>query len=696
MTTDGNKMQSELTFQTETKHLSLQDFKKALFSMHEGDFCNYHALKATFQNNREAYTAELNLLKVVDLKKMLSYTYSTKKADFIADILDGLESYFLVGKTVGYFLHGEGAETGDQAQNRVLNSVTEEDFLKWAEEKKAAIAARKKTFTNPETLEEFKSFIRVFGEAKLTPEQLSRYDALAGISHHAQKEQQQIKNVQSIGEEFTLNETKHTQKGHDLFVCSLNNRVEADVFKSLSQRAKLFGGYYSSYNKGGAIAGFTFLDKSSAEKFIGGGSNKEEVEARIEHKEQTRAEILREKGSKLVEEGEEELNRDRKANTHRRAAQAESAERKASNMIAFGKTLINIADGIEAGTINHLHKLSSITELETLKHVLNTAQYKHMREKNIRSENYERTEETALFVSIPYPVIYASNVLKHLNDCKDISGKKLASNRILSRLGSKETLTIDSWSLLEDYETVFCQTSVFWDKWSAERYKSSLAEVKRLKRLDLDTLPALRAAIREMIALTADKTPEQKAEAKLKALERSFIGKKIDGFFPTPEDLASKIVEEAEIVEGCTVLEPSAGLGHIAQAIREAHPDSKLTVIEQYNSLAEVLEAKGFNTINDDFLSHSEKYDRIVMNPPFENLQDIDHVMHAFSLLNDGGRLVAIMAGNKDGERAKIQDFRNFVESNGYMYKNDPDAFLSAFRSTGVQTITVVLNKQIR
>ena len=98
--------------------------------MHEGDFCNYHVLFNTFKENKAAYTAELNLLKVVDLKKMLNYTYSTKKADFIDDILDGLESYFLVGKTVGYFLHGEGAETGDQAQTRDLNSVTEADFLK--------------------------------------------------------------------------------------------------------------------------------------------------------------------------------------------------------------------------------------------------------------------------------------------------------------------------------------------------------------------------------------------------------------------------------------------------------------------------------------------------------------------------------------------------------------------------------------
>lgn len=34
-------------------------------------------------------------------------------------------------------------------------------------------------------------------------------------------------------------------------------------------------------------------------------------------------------------------------------------------------------------------------------------------------------------------------------------------------------------------------------------------------------------------------------------------------------------------------------------------------------------------------LPESEKYDRIIMNPPFENLQDVDHVMKAYDNLNE-------------------------------------------------------------
>ena len=57
------------------------------------------------------------------------------------------------------------------------------------------------------------------------------------------------------------------------------------------------------------------------------------------------------------------------------------------------------------------------------------------------------------------------------------------------------------------------------------------------------------------------------------------------------------------------------------------------------------LEAKGYNLAGEsNFLDHEGEYDRIVMNPPFEAGQDIDHVRHAFQFLKDGGRLVSIMS----------------------------------------------------
>jgi 16S rRNA G1207 methylase RsmC len=51
------------------------------------------------------------------------------------------------------------------------------------------------------------------------------------------------------------------------------------------------------------------------------------------------------------------------------------------------------------------------------------------------------------------------------------------------------------------------------------------------------------------------------------------------------------------------------------------------------------------------------------MNPPFSNGQDIDHVRHAFDLLADGGRLIAIMSeGTFYRSDKKAVNFRAWLD----------------------------------
>jgi phospholipid N-methyltransferase len=132
--------------------------------------------------------------------------------------------------------------------------------------------------------------------------------------------------------------------------------------------------------------------------------------------------------------------------------------------------------------------------------------------------------------------------------------------------------------------------------------------------------------------------------------------------FPTPADLARTMITLAEIQPGNRVLEPSAGTGVLLGAMGgqmfgadvkygrvhavEIHgalcprlrADFPLTVIHQGDFLTMTA---------DDFGGH---FDRIVMNPPFRNGEDIKHIQHAASMLAAGGRLVAICA---DGPRQR-------------------------------------------
>ena len=144
-------------------------------------------------------------------------------------------------------------------------------------------------------------------------------------------------------------------------------------------------------------------------------------------------------------------------------------------------------------------------------------------------------------------------------------------------------------------------------------------------------------------------------------------------FFPTPRALADRMVALAQLERGNLVLEPSAGAGAIVEAILGVRQDIGLTCIEINLLLIEKLKERHFEsrcmelTIMDgDFLTREPPFlfDAVIMNPPFENLADIDHVTHAWDLLRPGGRLVAIMGpGWTFREDKKAAAFRTWVDS---------------------------------
>ncbi len=120
--------------------------------------------------------------------------------------------------------------------------------------------------------------------------------------------------------------------------------------------------------------------------------------------------------------------------------------------------------------------------------------------------------------------------------------------------------------------------------------------------------------------------------------------------FPTPPDLAARMVEMADIQPEHRVLEPSAGTGNLCRELYRIHRSFPLVAIEINPSLCEglrdLLEHQPAAIRCADFLEcvDEEGFDRIVMNPPFENGADIKHIMHALKFLKPGGRLVAICA----------------------------------------------------
>lgn len=121
--------------------------------------------------------------------------------------------------------------------------------------------------------------------------------------------------------------------------------------------------------------------------------------------------------------------------------------------------------------------------------------------------------------------------------------------------------------------------------------------------------------------------------------------------FPTPLDLAARMVELADIKAGQRVLEPSAGTGALVVAIRESGADVDLTMIEINGQLCDALTQRfGGKIIRGDFLQFvtadlGGKFDRVIANPPFApQAADVAHILAARALLKPGGRVVAICA----------------------------------------------------
>ena len=91
----------------------------------------------------------------------------------------------------------------------------------------------------------------------------------------------------------------------------------------------------------------------------------------------------------------------------------------------------------------------------------------------------------------------------------------------------------------------------------------------------------------------------------------------------------------------------------------------------------------------EDYLGNC--YDRVIMNPPFSNQQDIKHVNHALKFLKDDGVLVSVMSPGFTFRENKLSvDFKTMLEERGGYYEKNPEGSFKVF-GTLVKTVIVVI-----
>jgi phospholipid N-methyltransferase len=186
---------------------------------------------------------------------------------------------------------------------------------------------------------------------------------------------------------------------------------------------------------------------------------------------------------------------------------------------------------------------------------------------------------------------------------------------------------------------------------------------------------------------------EQKSEKILRWTKEASL-MSIPGFFPTPPPVAEQLVTLACIEPGHRILEPSAGSGNLIDAVLQSSGNVQLSYCEMNCFLLDLLREKydgkdfvhfaGRNFMELDPAHSGQQFDRIVMNPPFERGQDIDHILHAYRMLAPKGILTAIVsAGVFHRKDKKTLGFRKLLEQAQAFVQQLPG---DAFKSSGTMT----------
>jgi predicted RNA methylase len=224
----------------------------------------------------------------------------------------------------------------------------------------------------------------------------------------------------------------------------------------------------------------------------------------------------------------------------------------------------------------------------------------------------------------------------------------------------------------------------------AHRYPGAIAEPQGARRSQWGSTQAQRPKTSTALAKT-DKAARQA--------------------FYTPPELAAEIAAKAIGGEsegwGVSVLEPSAGEGSLVRAALRTRCrdvvaiENDPTATELLGYLAERVHQHDEDRLRvdpRDFFdvtpaSYPDGFDVVMMNPPFSNAQEVEHVLHAWEFVKPGGKLVAIMSASAEHRATgRYKAFRDFCAMHGGSFTDNP---AGAFKDSGtnVNTVTFVVRK---
>lgn len=154
------------------------------------------------------------------------------------------------------------------------------------------------------------------------------------------------------------------------------------------------------------------------------------------------------------------------------------------------------------------------------------------------------------------------------------------------------------------------------------------------------------------------------------------------------------MVKDIKLGSGSSVLESSAGEGHLVDRLLELNPTLHIDCIELNQTRKQILNTKGYSIVGADFLLFKSclLYDFVIAAPNFKDGVDLDHVQKMVTHVKPGGQVISLLSHNwLSGETPKEKDFRAWLTKQNYSLRMLPDMYFVE-NYTSVPTLVITLN----
>ena len=164
-------------------------------------------------------------------------------------------------------------------------------------------------------------------------------------------------------------------------------------------------------------------------------------------------------------------------------------------------------------------------------------------------------------------------------------------------------------------------------------------------------------------------------------------------FYPTPQSVIDKMFEFVPSYSNLRALEPSAGLGTIASALRAKNIECDCFELSPILQIA--LSKMDFRVLGSDFLAATPMavYNLVIANSPFSNLGVMKHTLHAMDFLRPGGRLITLAHHYTFSPSHKDRFFFSWLKTFNANIIDLGHPFTDAERKTNIPINLIVIDK---